>query len=283
MQLSSLPCVNLLFSFPPILLLWDCNPCFLAPSRLPRSAPSPAFPSRSPCPALIPPLPSLLLAVSPTATTTPRITRSNSIPTHDSTFELYSTSQMGSTLSLADKPKGMIRSGSFRDPVDDGESVLGMEGLRGSSDPHQFFWALLEGLLHPGIGISAVHPNPCRCCWAGWSPAGWLEVPGGLGLAPGMGNPSVQRGWQSLRLSQSRWRVLPAMCPGRRMLAKCRGAGSVLQHYPRSRLLAEPLWHYPMPLTPGSAQSLDTLGFAVLQFMDRCCPWPPARPPPTPP
>ncbi|XP_056367427.1 neuron navigator 1 isoform X2 [Oenanthe melanoleuca] len=57
--------------------------------------------------------------VSPTATTAPRITRSNSIPTHDSTFELYSTSQMGSTLSLADKPKGMIRSGSFRDPVDD--------------------------------------------------------------------------------------------------------------------------------------------------------------------
>ncbi|XP_064492087.1 neuron navigator 1 isoform X1 [Pseudopipra pipra] len=57
--------------------------------------------------------------VSPTATAAPRITRSNSIPTHDSTFELYSTSQMGSTLSLADKPKGMIRSGSFRDPVDD--------------------------------------------------------------------------------------------------------------------------------------------------------------------
>ncbi|NXK11549.1 NAV1 protein, partial [Herpetotheres cachinnans] len=57
--------------------------------------------------------------VSPTATATPRITRSNSIPTHDSTFELYSTSQMGSTLSLADKSKGMIRSGSFRDPVDD--------------------------------------------------------------------------------------------------------------------------------------------------------------------
>ncbi|XP_075298899.1 neuron navigator 1 isoform X1 [Opisthocomus hoazin] len=57
--------------------------------------------------------------VSPTAAATPRITRSNSIPTHDSTFELYSASPMGSTLSLADKPKGMIRSGSFRDPVDD--------------------------------------------------------------------------------------------------------------------------------------------------------------------
>ncbi|XP_019401929.1 PREDICTED: neuron navigator 1 isoform X2 [Crocodylus porosus] len=74
-----------------------------------------------------PPAPSISLVgkgpltniVSPTAATTPRITRSNSIPTHDSTFELYSTSQMGSTLSLADRPKGMIRSGSFRDPVDD--------------------------------------------------------------------------------------------------------------------------------------------------------------------
>uniref|UniRef100_A0A670I045 Neuron navigator 1 n=1 Tax=Podarcis muralis TaxID=64176 RepID=A0A670I045_PODMU len=60
--------------------------------------------------------------VTPTAANTPRITRSNSIPTHDSTFELYNASPMGSTLSLADRPKGMIRSGSFRDPVDDGES-----------------------------------------------------------------------------------------------------------------------------------------------------------------
>ncbi|XP_032322782.1 neuron navigator 1 isoform X3 [Camelus ferus] len=57
--------------------------------------------------------------VSPTAATAPRITRSNSIPTHEAAFELYSGSQMGSTLSLADRPKGMIRSGSFRDPTDD--------------------------------------------------------------------------------------------------------------------------------------------------------------------
>ncbi|XP_066235763.1 neuron navigator 1 isoform X2 [Saccopteryx leptura] len=57
--------------------------------------------------------------VSPTAATTPRITRSNSIPTHEAAFELYSGSQMGSTLSLAERPKGMIRSGSFRDPADD--------------------------------------------------------------------------------------------------------------------------------------------------------------------
>nr|XP_051676411.1 neuron navigator 1 isoform X2 [Oryctolagus cuniculus] len=57
--------------------------------------------------------------VSPTAATTPRITRSNSIPTHEAAFELYGGSQMGSTLSLAERPKGMIRSGSFRDPADD--------------------------------------------------------------------------------------------------------------------------------------------------------------------
>ncbi|XP_055439202.1 neuron navigator 1 isoform X1 [Bubalus kerabau] len=57
--------------------------------------------------------------VSPTAATTPRITRSNSIPAHETAFELYSSSQTGSTLSLAERPKGMIRSGSFRDPADD--------------------------------------------------------------------------------------------------------------------------------------------------------------------
>lgn len=108
----------------------------------------PLFPT--PIPALTLPLPLLLLAVSPTAATTPRITRSNSIPTHDSTFELYSTSQMGSTLSLADKPKGMIRSGSFRDPVDDGESVPRLRGLpRG-----------VVGLL----GSSSLFFG---CCWRG--------------------------------------------------------------------------------------------------------------------
>lgn len=78
-------------------------------------------------PLLLPPPPTILplpsvLPVSPTATTTPRITRSNSIPTHEAAFELYSGSQMGSTLSLAERPKGMIRSGSFRDPTDDGET-----------------------------------------------------------------------------------------------------------------------------------------------------------------
>ncbi|XP_069797769.1 neuron navigator 1-like isoform X2 [Narcine bancroftii] len=50
---------------------------------------------------------------------TPKMMRSNSIPTHDSSFDLYGSLQMGSTISLAERPKGMIRSGSFRDPVDD--------------------------------------------------------------------------------------------------------------------------------------------------------------------
>ncbi|CAK6951518.1 neuron navigator 1-like [Scomber scombrus] len=47
----------------------------------------------------------------------PRMTRSNSIPTHDASLELYGASPLGSTLSLAERPRsmGMVRSGSFRD------------------------------------------------------------------------------------------------------------------------------------------------------------------------
>ena len=47
----------------------------------------------------------------------PRMTRSNSIPTHDASLELYGASPQGSTLSLAERPRsmGMVRSGSFRD------------------------------------------------------------------------------------------------------------------------------------------------------------------------
>ncbi|XP_078276803.1 neuron navigator 1-like isoform X3 [Rhinoraja longicauda] len=64
------------------------------------------------------------LAASPTVVSqlnspTPKMMRSNSIPTHDSSFDLYGSLQMGSTISLAERSKGMIRSGSFRDPVDD--------------------------------------------------------------------------------------------------------------------------------------------------------------------
>ncbi len=54
----------------------------------------------------------------------PRMTRSNSIPTHDASMELYGASPLGSTLSLAERPRsmGMVRSGSFRDKEpDEGE------------------------------------------------------------------------------------------------------------------------------------------------------------------
>ncbi|XP_041656193.1 neuron navigator 1-like isoform X2 [Cheilinus undulatus] len=49
----------------------------------------------------------------------PRMTRSNSIPTHDASLELYGASPLGSTLSLADRPRSMVRSGSFRDKEQD--------------------------------------------------------------------------------------------------------------------------------------------------------------------
>ncbi|XP_074538161.1 neuron navigator 1 isoform X3 [Halichoeres trimaculatus] len=51
----------------------------------------------------------------------PRMTRSNSIPTHDASMELFGASPLGSTLSLADRPRsmGMVRSGSFRDKDQD--------------------------------------------------------------------------------------------------------------------------------------------------------------------
>uniref|UniRef100_A0A674AIZ2 Neuron navigator 1 n=1 Tax=Salmo trutta TaxID=8032 RepID=A0A674AIZ2_SALTR len=57
----------------------------------------------------------------PSGACVPRITRSNSIPTNDAAFDLYGSSPLGSSMSLADRPKSMMRSGSFRDrePADD--------------------------------------------------------------------------------------------------------------------------------------------------------------------
>ncbi|XP_012991678.3 neuron navigator 1 isoform X3 [Esox lucius] len=47
----------------------------------------------------------------------PRMTRSNSIPIHDASLELYRATTLGSCLSLSDRPRslGMVRSGSFRE------------------------------------------------------------------------------------------------------------------------------------------------------------------------
>ncbi|XP_072419331.1 neuron navigator 1-like isoform X2 [Chiloscyllium punctatum] len=71
--------------------------------------------------------------VSQLGSPTPKMMRSNSIPTHDSSFDLYGSLQMGSTVSLAERPKGMIRSGSFRDPVDEVHgSVLSLSSTTSS-------------------------------------------------------------------------------------------------------------------------------------------------------
>ncbi|KAM4563273.1 neuron navigator 1 isoform 2-T3 [Odontesthes bonariensis] len=68
----------------------------------------------------------------------PRMTRSNSIPTHDASLELYGASPLGSTLSLAERPRsmGMVRSGSFRDREPNDEvhgSVLSLASNASSS------------------------------------------------------------------------------------------------------------------------------------------------------
>uniref|UniRef100_A0A673GF82 Neuron navigator 1 n=1 Tax=Sinocyclocheilus rhinocerous TaxID=307959 RepID=A0A673GF82_9TELE len=76
----------------------------------------------------------LLCAVAPSPTSgTPRMTRSNSIPAHEASFELYQASPLGSTLSLAERPKSMIRSGSFRDRDAVHGSVLSLVSNASSS------------------------------------------------------------------------------------------------------------------------------------------------------
>ncbi|KAK1900916.1 Neuron navigator 1, partial [Dissostichus eleginoides] len=58
--------------------------------------------------------------VAPISSGTPRISRSNSIgPPGELACDLYGTSPLGSSISLADRPKSMMRCGSFREPGDD--------------------------------------------------------------------------------------------------------------------------------------------------------------------
>lgn len=65
-----------------------------------------------------------VMIVAPISSGTPRISRSNSIgPPSDSACDLYGSSPLGSSMSLVDRPKSMMRSGSFREPGEDGESV----------------------------------------------------------------------------------------------------------------------------------------------------------------
>ncbi|XP_016148965.1 neuron navigator 1-like [Sinocyclocheilus grahami] len=87
----------------------------LTEANSPPQFPSPILTGKTPLRGIIAP--------SPTSGT-PRMTRSNSIPAHEASFELYQASPLGSTLSLAERPKSMIRSGSFRDR-DAGDDVHG--------------------------------------------------------------------------------------------------------------------------------------------------------------
>ncbi|XP_013887694.1 neuron navigator 1 isoform X4 [Austrofundulus limnaeus] len=58
--------------------------------------------------------------VAPISYGTPRISRSNSTgPSSDTACDLYGSSPLGSSMSLADRPKSMMRSGSFREPGED--------------------------------------------------------------------------------------------------------------------------------------------------------------------
>uniref|UniRef100_A0A3Q2THG4 Neuron navigator 1 n=1 Tax=Fundulus heteroclitus TaxID=8078 RepID=A0A3Q2THG4_FUNHE len=58
--------------------------------------------------------------VAPISCGSPRISRSNSTgPPGDSACDLYGSSPLGSSMSLADRPKSMLRSGSFREPGED--------------------------------------------------------------------------------------------------------------------------------------------------------------------
>ncbi|XP_036007204.1 neuron navigator 1 isoform X6 [Fundulus heteroclitus] len=58
--------------------------------------------------------------VAPISCGSPRISRSNSTgPPGESACDLYGSSPLGSSMSLADRPKSMLRSGSFREPGED--------------------------------------------------------------------------------------------------------------------------------------------------------------------
>uniref|UniRef100_A0A3Q1JX12 AAA+ ATPase domain-containing protein n=1 Tax=Anabas testudineus TaxID=64144 RepID=A0A3Q1JX12_ANATE len=84
-------------------------------SESPPQLPSPTrAPHPSSCKA------PLTNVVAPISSGSPRISRSNSTgPPSDSACDLYGSSTLGSSMSLADRPKSMMRSGSFREPGDD--------------------------------------------------------------------------------------------------------------------------------------------------------------------
>uniref|UniRef100_A0A3B3VE39 Neuron navigator 1 n=1 Tax=Poecilia latipinna TaxID=48699 RepID=A0A3B3VE39_9TELE len=79
--------------------------------------------------------------VAPISCGTPRISRSNSTgPSSDPACDLYGSSPLGSSMSLADRPKSMMRSGSFREPGEDVHgSVLSLASNASSNYSAIFF------------------------------------------------------------------------------------------------------------------------------------------------
>ncbi|KAJ0023104.1 hypothetical protein NQD34_003003 [Periophthalmus magnuspinnatus] len=83
-------------------------------SHSPPQLPSPTRPLHSTTTKAL-----LTNVVAPISSGTPRISRSNSIGPPSDSSDLYGSSPLGSSMSLADRPKSMMRSGSFREPGED--------------------------------------------------------------------------------------------------------------------------------------------------------------------
>ncbi|XP_029946726.1 neuron navigator 1 isoform X4 [Salarias fasciatus] len=115
-----------------------------SPPQLP-SPTRPLLPSSSKTP--------LTNVVAPISSGSPRISRSNSIgPPSESSCDLYGSSPLGSSMSLADRPKSMMRSGSFREPGDDVHgSVLSLASNASSnySSNEERIQGEMESVLFP--------------------------------------------------------------------------------------------------------------------------------------
>lgn len=125
-----------------------------SPPQLP-SPTRPLHPSSSKTP--------LTNVVAPISSGSPRISRSNSIgPPSEPSCDLYGSSPLGSSMSLADRPKSMMRSGSFREPGDDVHgSVLSLASNASSnySSNEERIQGEVRTLCLRGPFLCIIHPS----------------------------------------------------------------------------------------------------------------------------